>query len=299
MYCFKCGEQIPESLKECPNCGCPVDSKRRFENKQTKKTKVIIGLIIGVIVIVCLSIVIYNITPVQNYIAEVEQNRAELRASEEAFKEAIEAEKNNDYELAIKKYEEVIKEDKSYDKAQEKIEELQDTYKAQLLSDAENYMKNKKYNEAIISVNKVISLFGSSEELIGLKQKYIELEASQYAKIELIEKTSIEKDYSKYIFNDMVAFALLVTNNTEKTIKGIEGTAIFKDMFGKEIISMGCDITGCNIASNDSYGTVMSYEINPFNDDDMKLFNTAQEDLELEYKIKSIVFDDGTSISLE
>lgn len=299
MICQECGNAIPELSKECPNCGCPVFPKPKFKFKLTKKTKVILCSIIGVIVIACVGTAIYNSNPVQNYVAQVEQDRAVLKASGKAFKEAKEAEKNNDYELAIKKYKAVIKEDKSYKKAQDKIAELQDIYKNQLLSGAENYAQNRKYNEAIVNVNKVISTLGSSDELTELKQKYTDLKASQYAKIELIEKSNIEKNYSKYIFNDLVAFALLITNNTEKTIKGIEGTATFIDMFGKEIISMGCDITGCNIAPSDSYSTLMTYETNPFNDDDMKLFNTAQEDLELQYAIKSIVFDDGTSISPE
>ena len=221
MICEECGNAIPELSKECPNCGCSVSSKSKFEFKLTKKAKIILCSIIGVIVIVFVGTAIYNSTPVQNYVAEVKQDREALKASETAFKEAKEAEKNNDYELAIKKYKSVIKEDKSYKKAQDKIEELQNTYKNQLLSEAESYAQNKKYKEAIQNVDKVISTLGPSDELTGLKQKYTDLKAFQYAKIELIEKSNVEKNYSKYIFNDLVVFALLITNNTEKTIKGM------------------------------------------------------------------------------
>jgi Predicted membrane protein len=33
MFCRKCGKEVPENVKYCPNCGCPVDP-----NEQEKKT---------------------------------------------------------------------------------------------------------------------------------------------------------------------------------------------------------------------------------------------------------------------
>jgi len=296
MICEECGNAIPESLTECPNCGCPVSSKPKFEFILTKKVKIILCSIIGVIVIACVGTAIYNSTPVQNYVAEVEQDRAALKASETAFKEAKEAEKNNDYELAIKKYKAVIKEDKSYKKAQDKIAELQDTYKNQLLSEAENYVQNKKYKEAIQNVDEVISTLGSSDELTELKQKYIDLKESQYAKITVAEKISTPKDTANWIFSNYVHFAFEIINKDDKAIKGIEGNLTVNDLFGKEIITIGCDFTGETIEPEGFYGPVMSFECNEFIDEHMKLFNTDYSDLQFSYDITKVVYDDGTTV---
>ncbi len=296
IICKECGNAIPESLTECPNCGCPVFSRPKFEFKLTKKVKFILCSIIGVIIIACIGTAIYNSTPVQSYIAQVEQDRSALKASETAFKEAKEAEKNNNYELAIKKYKAVIKEDKSYNKAQKKIEELKDTYKTQLLSEAENYAQNKKYKEAIQNVDMVISTLGSSDELTELKQKYIDLKESQYAKIAVVEKISTPKDTANWIFSNYVHFAFEITNKGDKAIKGIEGNLTVNDLFGKKIITIGCDFTGEIIDPEEFYGPVMSFECNEFIDEHMKLFNTDYSDLQFSYDITKVVYADGTTV---
>lgn len=297
MICEECGNAIPESSKECPNCGCPVSSKPKFEFKLTKKVKIILCSIIGVIVIACVGTVIYNSTPVRNYVAEVEQDRAALKASETAFKEAKEAEKNNDYELAIKKYKAVIKEDKSYNKAQKKIEELQDTYKNQLLSEAENYAQNKKYKDAIQNVDKIISVLGSTDELTELKQKYTDLKASQYAKVVVTDKTVTPKNSSNWIFSNYVNLVFDVTNNSDKAIKGIEGVLTTSDLFGKQIMSAGCDFTGHTIEPGKTITIKdLSFECNEFIDEHMKLFNTDYSDLQFSYDITNIVYTDGSTV---
>lgn len=295
LICNECGNPIPKTLKECPNCGCPVP-KTKFKLKN--KTLIILCSIVGLIVIISIgAIIIYRSSPVQNYIAEVEQNTAALQASEKAFKEAEKAEKNNDYELAIKKYKAVIKEDKSYQIAQNKIIELQDTYKNQLLSEAENYANNKKYDEAIQNVEKVISTFGSSNELTQLKQKYVDLKTTKYAKVVVTEKTVTPKNISNWIFNNYVNLVFDITNNSDKAIKGIEGVLTISDLFGKEIMRANCDFTGqtiepsCTATIND-----LCLECNEFNDEHMKVFNTDFSDLQFSYDITNIVYTDGSTI---
>lgn len=297
IICEECGNVIPELSKECPNCGCPVSAKSKFEFKLTKKSIVLLCSIIGVIVIACVGTAIYNSTPVQNYVAEAEQDRAALKASETVFKEAKEAEKNNDYELAIKKYKAVIKEDKSYKKAQDKISELQATYKNQLLSEAENYAQNKKYKEAIQNVDKVISTLGSSDDLTELKQKYSDLKASQYAKVVVTDKTITPKNTSNWIFSNYVNFVFDITNNGDKAIKGIEGILTTSDLFGKEILRNGCDFTGQTIEPGKTVTIKgLSLECNEFNDEHMKVFNTDFADLQFSYEITNIVYTDGSTV---
>jgi Predicted membrane protein len=33
MFCRKCGQEVPENVKYCPNCGCPVDPKEEEKVK--------------------------------------------------------------------------------------------------------------------------------------------------------------------------------------------------------------------------------------------------------------------------
>ncbi|MFA6667637.1 MAG: TM2 domain-containing protein [Bacilli bacterium] len=41
MFCRKCGKEIPENVKYCPNCGCPVDPKEDEPKKETVNGKVV------------------------------------------------------------------------------------------------------------------------------------------------------------------------------------------------------------------------------------------------------------------
>lgn len=110
--------------------------------------------------------------------------------------------------------------------------------------------------------------------------------------VKLTNKTSDTNEYDQY-FADLV---FSVTNNTSKTIQGVQGTAKFSDLFGVEILSTNCDFTGKTIDPNATveFGD-LTFECNKFMDDHMKLYNTAYGDMQFEYTVKSIVFTDGTS----
>lgn len=106
-------------------------------------------------------------------------------------------------------------------------------------------------------------------------------------------KSSLPKDMDEYRYSDMVEFNFTITNKTKKTIRGIQGTLIVYDMFGEKITSIGCDFTGKDIlkkqtVSFDNRGV----EINIFDDNLVKLYNTDFKDLEFKYNITDIVYTD-------
>ena len=69
-----------------------------------------------------------------------------------------------------------------------------------------------------------------------------------------------------------------------------------KDLFGKEIISFGCDFTGQKITANKSVTfDNLGIDINEFMDDHVKLYNEDFSDLKFEYSVTSIVYSDGTA----
>ena len=109
------------------------------------------------------------------------------------------------------------------------------------------------------------------------------------------DKTVTPKNTSQWIFSNYVNFVFSITNNTEKEIQGIQGKLEIDDLFGTEIMTIGCDFTGETIApgatiTNDS----LSFECNDFASEDMKLFNEDYRDLKFNYIPTQIVFTDGT-----
>ena len=235
--------------------------------------------------------------PSNDYARSIKQKLDDLNHSRIAYTNAVEAEKSGDISTALKNYIEVIKEDESYTDAQTKIKSLTDTYKSQLLAEAENYSQNKQNTKAIETIEQIISVLGSSEDLEELIEKYTNLKSEEYVKVVVEDKSETPMDSSNWIFNNYANFVFLITNNSDKTVVGVEGVLTVNDLFGKKILSMGCDFTGNTIDPGASYReSELSYECNQFIDDDMKLFNTRFEDLQFIYEVTSIVFSDGSSI---
>lgn len=111
--------------------------------------------------------------------------------------------------------------------------------------------------------------------------------------VSLANKTTSTGKYSEHYAN----FVFDIKNDYDKDIKGIQGVATFKDLFGVKIIAMNADFTGKEITNGMTTEiSTLRFECNRFDDEDMKLFNTGYSDLQFEYKVTMIVFDDGTSL---
>ncbi|WP_333646560.1 zinc ribbon domain-containing protein [Lacrimispora sp.] len=233
----------------------------------------------------------------KKYAIEVQTKIEALKSSRKAYEDAEKAQSDGDIKTALTKYKAVIEEDNNYIDASKKLKDLTESYKTELLNEAENLSQNKEYKDAIANVDKVISVIGSSDELTELKQKYSDMKSEQYAKIVVVDKSATPKDTSKWLFNDYVNMVFEITNNSDKDIKGIEGALTISDLFGKEILRVGCDFTGNTIKMGETHTeSDLSYECNPFIDEDMKFFNTDYNDLQFSYDILSIVFSDGSTI---
>ena len=118
--------------------------------------------------------------------------------------------------------------------------------------------------------------------------------------IEVTNKYNLGKDYDANRYSERVEFDFKVTNKSSKTIKGVQGTLIVKDLFGKKIISINCDFTGKDISPN-KYVTFtgLGIDINQFMDNHVELYNEKYADLNFEYVVKSIVYTDGSVDSYE
>lgn len=221
-----------------------------------------------------------------------------LKVSRIAFEDGEQAEADGDVEKALSKFKEVVGADENYKVAQEKITKLEDQIKEDYISQAKSYADNNQFKEAAASIRKAISIIGSEGELEQLASEYENRKDEQYARIVVIDKSVTNKNIYAGIYSDYVNFVFDVTNNSDKDIKGIEGTLTICDLFGKEILTIGCDFTGHTIAPGETYReSKLSLECNQFRDEHNKLLNTDYSDLQFEYEISSIVFSDGTSVN--
>lgn len=119
---------------------------------------------------------------------------------------------------------------------------------------------------------------------------------SDKIKVDVIDKANVSRDIYNGVFSPYVKLSINVTNNTDKVIKGISGTLQINNLFGKKIIENTCDFTGQQIDVNSTVNfDNLSLEINEFIDEHNRLYNENFDDLKFVYKVNSIVYDDGTT----
>lgn len=113
--------------------------------------------------------------------AEVEnaQNTIqELQDSWSAFTQARQYEEDKDYKNALLEYETVIKKDKNYVTAQEKIGSIRDIVKEDAEKKAEGLLGEKKFAEAFQAIDSAMEALGSDEDLEQMRkdneEKYVE-----------------------------------------------------------------------------------------------------------------------------
>lgn len=115
--------------------------------------------------------------------------------------------------------------------------------------------------------------------------------------VTVTDKINIPKDIYNGRFSDRVEFSFNLENQSDKPVKGVEGTLYIQDLFDKDILSINCDFTGQIIPVNESI-TIgdLGIDINPYMDDHSKLYNEDFSDLKFKYEITNIVYD-GDSIA--
>lgn len=236
--------------------------------------------------------------PSSAYAKEIQEKIDTLNDDRTAYSKAVASEESGNLEVAIKQYKKISESGENYDAAQEKITALSEELKDKYVNEAAEHAADKDYKVAISKINQAISSCGTSDELEKLLAEYTKAQEEKYAKVVMTNMVSHEADYSSWIFQPYIAFTFEITNYGDKAIKGIEGVVTFNDLFGKEIKQCECDFSGHTIAAGETYvNEDMSYECNRFMDDDMKLFNTDYSDLQAVYEIKTIVYEDGTSVT--
>ncbi len=101
---------------------------------------------------------------------------------------------------------------------------------------------------------------------------------------------SIDDSVYGYELNFMMKFI----NHTDKDIKGFIAETFFYDMFSELVYTLDLKYEWDSIPANDSISFNTAVDLNQFKDADMRFYNLPFKNMTFNYKIKSIIFADGT-----
>jgi hypothetical protein len=98
-------------------------------------------------------------------------------------------------------------------------------------------------------------------------------------------------------FNDYAILSISLSNTGGKPVTGVKGRLIVRDLFDDEIITLGVKHDDA-IAPGAHTVVDRFYEINPYIDREVKLYQTELEKLRVTWEPETILFADGTRLEL-
>ncbi len=114
--------------------------------------------------------------------------------------------------------------------------------------------------------------------------------------VSVTAKDNIQKDIYNGIYSPRTEFDFVITNLTDKEIKGVQGIMTISDIFGNVIKKSNCDFTEKVIPAKGNVTIEnLGFDINEFMSDDVLLYSTEYNDLAFEYETTAIVYTDGTT----
>ncbi|GEM_PF-6354532 len=96
-------------------------------------------------------------------------------------------------------------------------------------------------------------------------------------------------------YNKNLKIVVNFENLTDKNIKGIKGTAVFKDMFG-DLIKKITISSDDSVLAHETFQYTGYMDINEFIDSDIKLATTSKEKIDFSFVPEIILFEDGSKI---
>ena len=130
-----------------------------------------------------------------------------------------------------------------------------------------------------------------------IRHKAVASHLNQYVSLNSVVREFREKYGSGSSIGDYIVINLLLQNNASKNITGIKGIASCKNKAGVELYSF-------EVKNNRVIPAGQSHPIHKFikfdssNDIHHKIKNTKVTDLEIEWTLQEIIFEDGRKISL-
>ncbi len=114
------------------------------------------------------------------------------------------------------------------------------------------------------------------------------------APVAVTDKKVVPSDMHAHRFSDEIAIAVAFQNKSAKTLWGVKGTLVFKDIFGDLIKTPASRSTAESVPDRRTCGT--DRWINQFRAADVKLAQTPQDKLKVTWEPDTYLFSDGTSL---
>ena len=101
------------------------------------------------------------------------------------------------------------------------------------------------------------------------------------------------------VYSYEVNFPLTFINHTNKDIEGFTAITYFYDIFDELLMELDLKYDYGTINANNSIDWVAAYDINQFKEEDMRFYSVPFENIKFNYEITSIIFSDGTKLTME
>ncbi len=210
----------------------------------------------------------------------------ELHDSRISYKKGLEFVDSENYIEAIKEFGKVMEEDENFESAQEQIQEIGDNYKSEAIKQAEKYVSNNKYEEAISLLQDAddvipddsdilskLEVYEGQLEKIRAAERQEEMKNAKDEQIIIVENAKIvEQDPEhKALYPDMVQ--VMIRNDSDKTIKNFEVGVLGFDNNGYPLKIRGnFDFSGgryefvgnaedVNVVAGDRFGENVGWEL--------------------------------------
>ena len=136
-------------------------------------------------------------------------------------------------------------------------------------------------------------VFEKVDDLSSLQVEEVLTEPEGEVIVQFIGKTNIYQDVRAGRFSNRVEFEILVQNNTDRNIRGIQGFVEIQNLFGVDIMGLNADLIGQTIyAGQSAVFERIGFDINQFMNNHVRVFTTDFDDLIFVYTITQIVFAD-------
>lgn len=116
---------------------------------------------------------------------------------------------------------------------------------------------------------------------------------AEFAKILTVSVTGKDNHVGEYE-EKFVTLTIAYANKSDKDILGVKGVLRLTDIFGDKIENIRWSFDKGIPAKQTTVHSGSGVKINPFTDDDMKLWNTDFSRLKTVFEVKTIIFKDGT-----
>jgi len=153
----------------------------------------------------------------------------------------------------------------------------------------------KDFDQLIINYDIVDIAYLEDEVEQRKEETFIETNTCEKVTVTVTDKHSLEENWDRGRYSPRVEFDFSISNNTDKPIKGVDGTLTIYDMFDQEIIVVSADFTEHIIKPTETatYEGI-GIDVNQFRTEHVRLYSEDYENLSFKYDVSMIVYEDGT-----